>query len=197
MTNTKTIILDLDGVLVNFYHAAMRSWGLSPNLVDYDVSCGWDIIKAMNVQRTAMGAKARITGNMFWGGFDKEFWATLPWYDHARTFLAGLERLVGQENITLCTSAAYDSDCAGGKVEWINTHMKNYRRQYFIGCQKFRLANPNAILIDDADHNVRAFRAAGGSCVLVPRPWNSYKTFRSYEPYVIALERVEEIIRCS
>lgn len=33
-------------------------------------------------------------------------------------------------------------------------------------------AKPGQILIDDADHNVEAFRSADGEAILVPRPWN-------------------------
>jgi beta-phosphoglucomutase-like phosphatase (HAD superfamily) len=196
MTNTKTIILDLDGVLVNFHRAAFIEFGCSPNLVDYDMNAGWDIVAALNLQRLHNGME-KVTANQFWRSFDKVFWSDLPWYSHARNFLAELEDMVGQENITLCTSAAFDSDCAGGKVAWINRELRDYRRQYFIGCQKFRLAKRGVILIDDADHNIKAFRAAGGEAVMVPRPWNGYKNQRGYEPYEYVLSRVEDMLKCN
>jgi beta-phosphoglucomutase-like phosphatase (HAD superfamily) len=79
-------------------------------------------------------------------------------------------------------------------VDWINHRLQDYRRQYFVGCQKFRLAKRGVILIDDAEHNVDAFRAAGGEAVMVPRPWNGYKNQRSYEPYEYVLNRVEDMI---
>ena len=38
---------------------------------------------------------------------------------------------------------------------------------------KYLLARPGRVLIDDADHNVDNWVAAGGEGILVPRPWNS------------------------
>jgi 5'(3')-deoxyribonucleotidase len=190
----KTIILDLDGVMVNFHRAAFSQWHCSPNLVDYDVTCGWHIVDALNAQRDKLGLK-RATGTQFWNSFDKGFWANCPKYKYADYFLMKLEKLVGRKNITICTSAAFDSDCGGGKIEWINQNLPSeYRRQYFIGCQKFRLAQPDVLLIDDAEHNVDAFLDAGGRAVLFPRPWNWYKDARSFDPYEYVLEHVEKML---
>lgn len=188
--STKTILLDLDGVLVNFHKRAFPIWKCSPSLEDYPIECGWDILDALNFQRKKRGFK-KVEPKQFWNRFDTHFWATLPWYRHAKNFLKSLEDIVGQENIILCTSAAYDSSCAAGKVEWITRELPAYRRQYFIGCQKFRLAKPDVLLIDDADHNVLDFREHDGKAVLFPRPWNWYKDARSQEPYEQALELVE------
>ena len=38
--------------------------------------------------------------------------------------------------------------------------------------RKHFCARPDALLIDDSDHNVEAFLAHGGQAILVPRPWN-------------------------
>jgi len=193
MTIIETILVDLDGVLVNFHSPAFLYWGCSPNIFDYPSQYGWDIVDALNHQRKARGLE-KVTPYQFWRGLDKEFWATLPMYPYARTFMAGLERMVGQENITICTSAAFDSECAGGKVEWINRELPAYRRQYFIGCQKFRLANPNVLLIDDSEKNVDSFREYGGSTLLFPRPWNSHKSYESQEAYDYILQHVKYMV---
>jgi len=47
---------------------------------------------------------------------------------------------------------------------------------------KEKLAAPCRLLIDDRSENVKAFRDAGGSAILVPRPWNdgSRERFESF-----------------
>ena len=52
------------------------------------------------------------------------------------------------------------------KKSSMTAHLYSLRRKHFC-------ARPDALLIDDGDHNVEAFRANGGQTILVPRPWNS------------------------
>jgi hypothetical protein len=42
-----------------------------------------------------------------------------------------------------------------------------------IGPRKHFACRPTTLLVDDGDHNVREWRAAGGPAILVPRPWNT------------------------
>ena len=42
------------------------------------------------------------------------------------------------------------------------------------------MAHPGALLIDDADRNVKRFVRAGGMAYLFPQPWNSNR-HRVYE----------------
>jgi hypothetical protein len=42
-----------------------------------------------------------------------------------------------------------------------------------LGSQKWLMAKPEHILIDDSDENCTLFRENGGQAVIVPRVWNS------------------------
>ena len=170
MKNTaKTIILDLDGVVVDFVTSAMKMWYAEG---EYPESAGWDIVKACNMLRDSKGLP-KLSEKQFWSACRHSFWTRLKFYPGAQDFIKTLEDRFGWENIVICTSDTLCPQSASGKSQWIATNMPRYKRQRFIGSQKWRLANPNTILVDDADHNCERFEAAGGKAVLVPRPWNS------------------------
>jgi 5'(3')-deoxyribonucleotidase len=186
--NISRIILDLDGVLVNFHKAAFSEYGVPPKDVhDYPPHVGWDIVAALNHKLEEKGSRA-VSANHFWSNFDYAFWRGLPWYCGASDFFRLLKT---RYDICICTSAAYDPMCAAGKVKWIQDNLPDYKRKYFIGCQKQLLAQPGAVLIDDADHNIRAFREAGGTAILVPRPWNSLDHIT--DPYAFVVKCLRQL----
>jgi 5'(3')-deoxyribonucleotidase len=89
---------------------------------------------------------------------------------------------VSEVPICILTGPTKDPECLAGKYEWITTVLPPYlHRQYLIGPRKQFCAHPEALLIDDSDDNVKAFRGAGGHAILVPRPWNSLHALNTTE----------------
>ena len=154
----KTILLDLDGVLVNFVTPAMRAVGLDRNLVERG---HWDVFR-----------KAGCSLDEVWGKIDNyEFWSGLKPYPKAQTFLAILQEHC--LNVVLCTSSSFSIECPKAKAEWVNKYLGKLPTIIcYNGVSKAVQAKPGNILIDDCDRNVDAFEAAGGETILVPRPWN-------------------------
>jgi len=106
--------------------------------------------------------------------FNRKDWTSFPKSDEFQWLLDSCEALVGRENICILTTPILDPGCAAGKMEWIYNHCPKWlHRQYLIGPPKHFCAQPDALLIDDSDRNVKLFQAHGGQAILVPRPWNS------------------------
>lgn len=165
------VMLDLDDVCNEFSMAAFMYAGATEvqrSYNEYPKNCGWDIVKAAN----RLSGKG-FTPNTFWGSLDRRFWATIPPTRYLELLINFLEEQVGQENITIATSATISPECVAGKLEWIHTYLPRWlHRQYMIGTQKELLARPGTLLIDDRKSNCDKFRANNGSALLVLRPWN-------------------------
>lgn len=173
------IFLDLDDVLNEFTMQALAHVGclVDPTSFD-DFKPGWgfDIIKAAN----ALHPTRVFTPASFWKCFSRKDWRDLPKSTEFEFLLQQSEALVGKENICILTTPILDPDCAAGKVEWIYNHCPKWlHRQYLIGPPKHFCARPDALLIDDSDANIKAFRAHGGQAILVARPWNSCHGFNA------------------
>lgn len=156
------VLLDLDGVLVNFVKGAETIHGLSGFYSDPQNHGNWHFDKASG-----------LSGNQFWGPLGTAFWAGLPWMEDGKAILDFLERKYGEHNICVLTtgSVSNQAECIVGKVQWLNQHLPNYK--FWVGTGKEFCAHSNAILIDDKDSNVNDFLAEGGDALLVPRLWNS------------------------
>ena len=159
------ILLDLDGVLVDFVSGACRAHGrpdpfaepLNPEVAD---QFGMDEIWGMDI-------------NEFWEPMkEASFWEGLEFMPDAKEILKFCERAVGMDNVCLLTSPSRGSGPVVGKVNWIEKHMPEYKRRFLIGSAKEFCASRRSILIDDSDKNTEAFTEAGGNMILVPRAWN-------------------------
>jgi len=173
------IFLDLDDVCNIFTMHALSRVGckVEPNeLEKYDPKWGFDIVKAANSLLTPITGSdlAFESAEAFWDKLTgPEVWRDAPESPEFRPLLAFC-RAVARRNICLLTSPVRDPGCVTGKMEWIHRHMPKWmHRQFLIGPQKHLLASEVALLIDDSDENVNAFRTAGGYASLFPRPWNS------------------------
>jgi DNA relaxase NicK len=116
----------------------------------------------------------RFTTTSFWKSITREVWATAPVSEEFDLLLEWSKDQVGQEHIFFLTSPTLDADSVAGKLEWIQRCAPKWmHRQYMIGPPKHLLARSNALLFDDSDKNVKAFKEHDGESVLIPRPWNS------------------------
>jgi len=154
------ILLDLDGVLVNFVGGACKLHN-KPWPYTKDEQGSWDIESLFG-----------MTSPAFWSPLGYEFWRNLDPYPHMHQFVEALERKFGEEHICLLTSPPKQKGAIEGKIDFIRDHLPQYRRRFLVGPAKEFCASPRHALIDDSDANIEKFRYAGGQVFLVPGPWN-------------------------
>lgn len=150
------ILLDMDGVLVDFSGAACALHGKPGTEI-----LSWDMWNYLGLE----------TEDDFWGKIDAvgvDFWTGLnkyPWFDQLFALLSGYPW-------TIATTPSKDPTSAYGKRVWLGQQFGRDFTNYMLGKQKHLLAKPGVLLIDDSDKNIRLFREAGGKAILFPQPWN-------------------------
>lgn len=165
-------VVDLDGVLVNYYAGVMKSLsglaindGEVPPAMPYPFTPGvWNFFGEEPIKLPPFAIAKYM---------NQEFYAGLDWMPDGKAILAELEKAYGVENVYIATSPWDTEGCLQGKADWIAREMPQYKRRVLIGSPKFLLANNDTVLYDDSDENVNAFRENFGYGFLVPRPWNS------------------------
>lgn len=151
--------VDLDGVLCDSIGEMFRRFGRGKEPKDcrgsYDTS-------------TILGIRDP------WSQFGSDFFADVGWTNDGRQLFEAVTGLVGRDHVCICSSPTYESSSAEGKLRWIRRKLgHDYERQYVLTPNKWLLAGPDRVLIDDCDAEICKFRSWGGSGILVPRPWNS------------------------
>jgi len=186
ITKPTKIFLDLDDVLNSFTLPALGEVGCPVESFDYDKydpEWGFDILCAANT----LHREYAFTEAMFWSELSMTFWSTIPKSQECDWLLDLCESLVGRENLFILTASPekVGDHVASAKVTWIRTHLPSWlQEQFLIGSCKQACASPDALLIDDSDENVDAFRRAGGEAILMPKPWNSLFDLEVY-PYLV------------
>ena len=149
------VVLDLDGVLVDFASRVCAIHGKQlPEVWDKGEFFHnyWD-----------------MTEEEFWKPLrGYQFWNSLDWTHDGKRILNII--LGFTRDITICTSPSQDPFAAAGKVMWCQRELPGI--PVFVGSKKWMLAKPNRILIDDSTKNVKKYKESGGPVCLIPRPWN-------------------------
>lgn len=153
------VLLDLDGVLVDFVQGCFKHFDRTD--IPYE-SVAWNLESRFFPDKPA---------SHFWSTLGYDFWANLPWTPGGRYLLNQVVHIAGQENVLFCTSPCDTKGCAEGKIEWLKQNVPEMRKQYMITNQKHFAAKGN-ILIDDHVPNCEKFIRFGGSAILYPQPWN-------------------------
>jgi hypothetical protein len=164
------IFLDVDGILRDFDMGA-RQWHHLP----LERSRSWEAV--MEEYNETLGLDPYTGRKMFWGGLTETFWSYCPKTPWCDDVLSALMAWVAAGRVTLLTSPAVDT--AGSTQKWIRRNLPYFwaNKHYLIGPDKAACAHPYAVLIDDHEKNVEAFRNAGGQTILFPAPhnWNHYR----------------------
>lgn len=162
---TKHILLDLDGVIVDFLAGAMEMMNVA-----YDK-------KYKPSEYVDLHGKFGI--NDLYGVSEKEFWEVLSYddrfWENLRPTPYGEKLfywLKGIAPVTICTAPNLDPECASQKLRWLKKHLKVDIRDVVMCTKKYLLAG-NGILIDDNSKNCDEFTKAGGEAILVPSEWNT------------------------
>jgi hypothetical protein len=164
MTDSKLfeiVFIDMDGVLCDFIASAYQVHGKAYDKSTYPPGA-WDIAGLWGISDEA-----------FWKAIDKReeyFWGSLQPFQWMNEIFSEA-REIG-ESVKILSSPHHSEYCYSGKFEWWKNRIPN-DFELILCKSKHLLAGPRRLLIDDADHNVDAWRAAGGKAVLFPQPWNA------------------------
>lgn len=175
VTTPRAIHLDLDSTLVDFIGGCARLVGAPPDARLQPRS--WhDVAPVLGLEDHALWARIRAAGPRFWADLD---W--LPW---GRALLSLCQRHAAKFGCPLllvtspCRGPAVDyhwrmsDDCVAGKAQWVNRNAPDMSKNLVLVHDKWRLAAPGVVLIDDAPHNVEHYRAAGADAYQIPSPWD-------------------------
>ncbi len=160
------IYLDIDGVLADCHMSALRHYGL--DLSEYP--------KGKRVKDVLEDNNLDTEGDYqeFWDSFDEDFWATLPQTEEFPCIIGTLSALVGINNIYLASRPTLNPESASGKTRWVQDNLPQFTQRLILIQDKYRLATPQSMLIDDSSINCQEFREVGGHAFLMPRPWNGH-----------------------
>lgn len=155
------ILLDMDGVISDFMGAILELHDQGHLLEQWPPG-----------ERDYAGVLG-MTKDEFWKPVDSvggRFWSEFPPYPWLDELLALLKQTA---SITISTSPSRSAACASAKVEWLRQHFQEpLFMDFMIGTQKYLMAKPDVVLIDDQHKNVDLFRKHGGQAILFPQPWN-------------------------
>jgi len=102
------------------------------------------------------------------------FWVDMPWTPFGRQLFELMKRLKRLGHVVgICTDASWTPYAPQGKHEWLHRHGFKDMGPRVLTREKWLLARPDTVLVDDSEDQVAMFRAHGGGAVLVPRLWNS------------------------
>lgn len=174
----KYILLDMDGVLAQFAESANK---LFPEPLSEITD--WDICNQLGISEDAFWERIEAEG--------EDFWAKLPDYQWGPQLHATLSTIAP---VILSSSPSRCPKCCSGKRRWIIERFGPKYKNYMLGSQKWLLAKPDRVLIDDNENNISAFRKHGGEAILFPQTWNSLAEFaRENKQIEYVLQRVKLI----
>jgi hypothetical protein len=176
----------MDGVMNQFSSYALKYVGALDYMLDYleyPSECQtWDLVRSANWLRKA--DIPEFSSTKFWDALDQTFWETIPAENYLWLMVDYLSRQVGEKNVCVASTPTLGPESLSGKLVWVKKNLPSYmHRQYMFGRDKFLLARPDTLLIDDNQDNCINFERAGGKSILVPRPWNNlFSVLRSSDP---------------
>lgn len=184
----REICLDLDDVLNTLAPRVLNAMGYPISPTDY----------TLYPREHGFGIES-LVNEYFGRAYTREtFWAAVPervWYDVSETafcqwLVNKTAAMVGRENVFIATATVDARGCLEGKRRWMREHLPLWlQRQYAMTTEKWRLARPGVLLIDDYDENIRRWRERGGVAIQVPRPWNA---LRDCDPWQYLRETFSE-----
>lgn len=165
MAKLETAYVDMDGVLCDLVTPAMHAHGRTDLLVDGAWPKGeYDLHSVVGVSY-----------DEFWGEIEKYgflFWQQLEPY-HWMQELLDLANQAAAE-VVLITHPTGAPSSSFGKHKWIQRHFGKQFTDFIItGAEKWRVAAPGRLLIDDCDDNVNDWIDRDGIGLLFPAQCNS------------------------
>lgn len=175
------VLVDMDGVLVDFMGSAMKAFGYT--LVGEDdkgvIYSGegheslhypfgeWNIPSVLGISSRSFWRRLHSNGSFF---------ANLPATEDAKDII----KCIGNIPFFISTSPSLNPADATAKVQWLHKFFDDDTfSNYMVGKHKHLMGyNPRALLIDDSPDNCKAFQSRGGQALIWPQHWNSNHHYR-------------------
>ncbi len=155
------IFLDLDGCIANIGQAVANIYGikLTP---ESEVKYGNTLYKLMRLE----------TKKEMWDVINAtpDFWENIPPYSWCEALVDALQSIDEVQILTLSPKA--DANASTGKVKWVDKHLREKKLRVNIVHDKYLLAGPGRVLIDDRNSHCKKFNKHGGKSILFAQPWN-------------------------
>jgi len=159
----KRILVDMDGVLVEIARECARIARI--RWTEGLVKGHYSLSKMLGVDVEWLRAQCKQEG--------VHFWTDAHWTPFGERLMKQMWRWAELgHTVAICTDASWTPYAPEGKHEWLHEHGFKDLGPRVLTREKWLLAQPGAILIDDSPKQVEDFRACGGHAVLVPRLWN-------------------------
>jgi len=159
MNKFDLIVVDMDGVLVNFRKGVFDLFGIENTKENLKV---WEIGKEI----------LNMKEKNFWNFIknEKEFWLNLepfPWKNKLMKIVDGYA-----DNVVICSKSPMDAGCYSQKRKWLDKYNLG-KYEHFIGNgNKSWMAGKNRVLIDDLIDNLFDFKDKEGYGILFPQEYN-------------------------
>jgi hypothetical protein len=148
-----TIYCDLDGVLVDFDRGYEELTGITTQQADTKG------VEAFWAPLTSAGAK---------------FWITLKWMPDGKQLWNYIEKY----KPTLLSAPSREESSKLGKRVWVKRELPNATLVLRSAERKKEFANPNSILIDDREKNIKQWEDAGGIGIFHTNTANTIKQLK-------------------
>lgn len=165
------LALDMDGVLVDIVAGFGKVFPIpDPYPNTYSVS------EAFQKHETEL-----------WAITDRKWWADLPPTPEFDRLIYYAMQYFGPKQTFICSTPHENPESAAGKMDWLKTYLPDMldRKAYHFTGQKWRVAKPDVILLDDHEENVKDFESNGGKVILFPQPWNRNYAIVNKVDYVL------------
>ena len=162
----KTILLDQDSCLASFTQAVVTQLntftGQNVTMDRVVRECNWDLEKLWG-----------MTQKEWWEAIDENpnFWLEIPMFEWSDHLYNELQKHA--DEVVIMTAPAQNPMCIAHKLIWLKDYMNIMPSHVITGKKKYLLARSDALLVDDAPHNIDSFVANGGNGALVPSDWNT------------------------
>lgn len=149
------VYIDIHGALADYNHGVQEIFHTPEN---------WKSVKDSFEDKSLFNKPIEARG--------VTFWSNLRPYGNARRFMSAVGKLLSWGSVRF-TSNYEGVDMISGSLIWLRRHMPAITMNNIaLVKQKAWLSRSNAVLIDDNEVSVKAFRDMGGHAILFPRPWN-------------------------
>jgi len=167
MKKWELIVLDMDGVLADFFGAALAIMNREyPDIVP------WTRENWPKGEDGGIEPFYDVSPEEFWGHINGEpnFWYNLPMLPWAKELVRKVKER--SERYVIMTSPSLDPQCFSQKYLWLRDKLKVSHFSIIVGGQKELLAGRNRLLIDDRQKTCGKFIEEGGSAALFPNEQN-------------------------
>jgi hypothetical protein len=158
-----TFLFDMDGVLAECFAAFARIAG--KKFPEEMVPGTYNLQQSLGVSPDWLRRQTAEEGLAFWTELP-----FTPFGVRLREYMWGLHH--NGYTVGICTDASWTPHAPQGKHIWLNQCGFKDIGPRVLTREKFLLARPNTVLVDDSERQVEEFREHGGLAVLVPRLWN-------------------------